>query len=195
MIDKKWWEDEAGDSFSFQSYIDRVDDRLVERSISKITNRLYLGGAPSDVSKLYKLGIKNVLSVAKECHDEVRGYDGGINLEYVGMRDHSPLSPWMAKQAILTLREMLKRGKTLVHCGIGVSRSPTIIALYWYAMGEVDSVAQGVRKLKEIRSCVSPNRIVDDNLMQMVESLRKNWARPRRSRKGSSTPTTELATT
>jgi protein-tyrosine phosphatase len=146
---------------------------------SKITENLFLGPEPTaqDADTLRNLGIKNILSVAKECHDEWIGYEGKFNLVYVGMHDHSPLPPWLAKQALTTLREMLKRGKTLVHCGIGVSRSPTTIALYWYAIGETDSVAEGIQRLQKIRPCVAPNRIVDDNLMQMVFALRRRWAK------------------
>lgn len=169
-----------------RSYIDRMQDEVLCPAFSKITDSLFLGRAPEarDLDLLQKLGIKNILSVAKECHDEWIGYTmREFNVVYAGMRDHEPLPPMIAKLAITSLKEMLKKGKTLVHCGIGVSRSPTIISLYWLALGQVDSYEEGIQKLQALRPVVRPNRIVDHNLLQMVASLRKNW-----SRRGSETP-------
>lgn len=178
---KNRWSDGMG----YGSYNWRQDDRSCP-PFSKITEDLYLGREPlsSDIGTLQKLGIKNILSVAKECHDEWIAYTGpNFNLVYAGMHDHTPLPPMLAKLALISLKEMLKKGKTLVHCGIGVSRSPTIIALYWYARGEVDSYGEGIEKLQALRSVVCPNRIVDHNLMQMVNTLREKW-----SNKGAGTP-------
>ena len=176
--DRDWWTGVRG-RINFQ------DDPLCP-AFSKITDDLYLGRCPEarDIDRLKSLGIRNILSVAKECHVEWVGYDGpNFNLVYVGMHDHQPLPPLMAKLALTALKEMLKKGRTLVNCGIGVSRSPTIISLYWLAMGEVESYEEGIQKLQALRSVVRPNRIVDHNLLQMVASLRQNW-----SRKGSETP-------
>lgn len=166
----------------WRSYIDRIEDGLNHRDFSKITENLYLGGAPgpNQAGYLRSLGIRNILSVAKECHDEWITYTHNeFNLVYVGMRDHEPLPPVLARLAITTLRDFLKRGKgkTLVHCGVGISRSPTIISLYWLAKGEVNSYEEGIQKLQALRSVVRPNRIVDHNLLQMVGSLRKRWAK------------------
>lgn len=169
-----------------RSYIDRLQDETLCPAFSKITDSLFLGRAPEarDLDTLQRLGIKNILSVAKECHDEWIGYTHReFNVIYAGMRDHEPLPPLIAKLAITSLKEMLKKGKTLVHCGIGVSRSPTIISLYWLALGQVDSYEEGIQKLQVLRPVVRPNKIVDHNLLQMVASLRKNW-----SRRGSETP-------
>lgn len=150
----------------------------VERTISEIEpGRLFLSGAPRSADALHKLGIKNVLNVAKEIHDECISYHADIKTVHFGFRDHIPMEPWMVRAALITLRSMLKKGPTLVHCGIGVSRSPTTIALYYYATGKFPSVQSAVQHLQTLRSCVAPNRIVDGNVMNVVEALRVKWTK------------------
>jgi protein-tyrosine phosphatase len=146
---------------------------------TKITPRLYLSGEPckSDVLWLVSKGIKNVLSVAKECHDTCIGYGDALKLVHVGFRDHVPMEPWLVLSAMHTLKAMLKNGPTLVHCGVGISRSPTTIALYWYAKGITNSIEEGVQKLVEKRPCVAPNKIVDEKVIEVVEDLRAKWAK------------------
>ena len=145
--------------------------------ISKVGPGLFLSGEPrrEDAGRLRDLGIRNVLSVARECHDEWIGYECDLQLAHIGFRDHVAMPAWLAVQAVRTLDAMLRAGPTLVHCGVGISRSPTVIALYWWASGKTTSHAEGVAKLQKLRSCVRPNDIVDEDVLAAVGRLRKAW--------------------
>ena len=169
-------------------YADRDDydvyDLLrIEREFTRVSPTLYLGGAPvsSDIPKLEACGVKFFLNVAKEIHDDCVTYGSDILSVHIPLRDHTANPAWLFEEALLTLRQMEKRGIVLVHCGIGVSRSPTTIALYWYAMGREPSVQSGIERLKGFRRCVSPSELLLTNeVMDVANKLKKRWVRSKK---------------
>lgn len=154
--------------------------------ISRVGPGLFLSGEPDrdDAERLRDLGIRNVLSVARECHDEWIGYDAAFQLVHLGFRDHLPIPPWLAVEVVRVLAALVRAGPTLVHCAMGVSRSPTAIALYWWASGQAASHAEAVARLQRLRPCVRPNAIVDGAVLAAVGRLRREWAEERKQRKG-----------
>ncbi len=143
--------------------------------ITDVGGGLFLSAVPR-ANDLRDLGIKNVLNVAREQGDNHLCY-GNFNVAHFFIEDGVPMNPMMVRSALKTLREMHRKGSTVVHCGMGVSRSPTIIALYWYARGEVDSLEEGIEILQRVRPCVSPNYIVDKKVMRAVDGLRRMWTK------------------
>lgn len=140
---------------------------------------LFLSGAPGveDANRLRALGIENILSVAAECHNEWAGYHDGFRLAHLGLHDHVPMPPWLAVLAVRTLDALVRDGPTLIHCGIGVSRSPTVLALWLWATRQTPSLTAGIARLQRLRPCVRPNAIVDDAVLAAVGRLRDRWAR------------------
>lgn len=147
------------------------------REISDVGDGLFLSATPR-AGEIRRLGIKNVLDVAAEVSDD---HLQGMNLRvaHFFINDGTPMDPTTAVAAIKTLRAFHRSGKTLVHCGMGISRSPTIIALYWYATGETDSVEEGIELLKVARPCVRPNTLLDSRVMRAVNGLRRSWLKSR----------------
>lgn len=145
--------------------------------ITRVAPGLFLGGAPGpeDAGRLRDLGVRNILSVAAECHNAWAGYHGGFRLAHVGLHDHVLMPPWLAVLAVRALDGMVRDGPTLVHCGVGISRSPTVLALWWWATGQSPSLAEGVARLRRLRPCVAPNRIVDEAVLAAVGRLRDEW--------------------
>lgn len=171
-----------------------AQSRMRPQEFTKVADKLWVGGEPlgNDLKTLREFGIKNVMSVAKEAHDECIQYSDEFRLVHFGFRDHEPFEPFLLKQALYTLKQLLKRGNTLVHCGVGISRSPSIIALYWYAMGLTPSREAGIEHQRALRPIVRPNRVIDDNVMAVVNALRLKWARKDRK---TSKPSTDLVLT
>ena len=145
------------------------------REIDLVEDGLYLSGDSFTVEDLRRRKIRAVISVARECPDDRLAMDGSIQSTHFAFPDHVIMNLGMVESALRTLRALRRRGTVLVHCGIGVSRSPTIIALFWMAEGKVESYEEGIAKLKRIRPCVSPNRIVDGSVIGVVKRLRREW--------------------
>ena len=145
------------------------------REVSPVGGGLYLSGDYFNDKDLSDLRVRNVMSVARECAD-TKINSHRVNLVHFGFRDQVIMDIGMVEAALRSLRAMLRRGTTLVHCGMGISRSPTIIALYWMAVGKVATYEEGIERLKKVRPCVRPNRLVDERVLKVVEKLRRAWA-------------------
>ena len=46
-----------------------------------------------------------------------------------------------------------------------MSRSPSVIALYWLATGRVPDFETGIALLRNVRPCVAPNHIVREEAL------------------------------
>lgn len=144
--------------------------------LSDVGGGLFLSGDSFSRQDLADLGITGVVSVARECPDEQLEYAYDLRKAHFGFRDHHIMDHGMVEAAVSTVRAFLRHGRVLVHCGVGISRSPTIIALYRMAAGEEETYEGAIEHLKEHRACVRPNRVVDDGVLYMIENLRRKWA-------------------
>ncbi len=85
-----------------------------------------------------KAGVTAVLNLCLEREDFPEGREferNGIIYAKVPLFDAPRNSSALLTAAIVVLKDLLDRGhRVLVHCGAGVSRSPTIVYLYltWY---------------------------------------------------------------
>jgi protein tyrosine phosphatase len=161
-----------------QDWRERVLDDEGLTELSLVEDGLYLSGNYFDYQALTSRGIRSVMSVARECSDTKVAFTPRLGLAHFSFPDHQIMNLGMVEAALKTLRVFRKRGTTLVHCGMGISRSPTIIALYWMATGKVATYEEGIEKLKKVRPCVRPNRLVDETVLKVVERLRRAWAKP-----------------
>lgn len=107
---------------------------MKNKSISKITDRIYIGSSndAQDKQMLSDKKITAILNVSLKSDNPVDG------IEYV----HLPLydSHGNSLRLILSVLEALrylleKHQKVLVHCRYGIKRSPAIVALYLYEYG------------------------------------------------------------
>ena len=151
-----------------------AEDEYAE--LSEVGGGLFLSGDFFTAEALRDLKIKGVVSVARECPDESLEYAHDIRKAHFGFRDHVIMDHGMVEAAVSTVRAFLRHGRVLVHCGVGISRSPTIIALYRMAAGEEETYEGAIKRLQKRRPCVAPNRVVDDGVINMIENLRRKWA-------------------
>lgn len=144
--------------------------------LSNVGGGLYLSGDHFTLADLEEKGITGVISVARECPDSHLEYVQRIRKAHFGFRDHVIMDHGMVEAAVSTVRAFLRHGKVLVHCGVGISRSPTIIALYRMAMGEEETYEKAIARLKRRRPVVRPNKVVDEGVISLIHALRRRWA-------------------
>lgn len=152
--------------------------------LTQVAARLYLGACPTPaaIPLLLEEDIEYALSVAREA---TTGYTAGTRIlaVHIPIDDRGALEPWLVVAALRLLAEMETRGRTLVHCAVGASRSPSIIAQYWFAAGETASVAEGIERLRALRVVVDPHPgLFAPDVVKAVGRLREEWANGRRPR-------------
>lgn len=146
--------------------------------ISTVTERLFLSGAPDllTVRVMRCLRIFQVVNVAREVDDapvlppEVRGV-------HVPLDDGQPIPPERLTRLLNVLRGMERHGRVLVHCGLGVSRSPMVLACYLCARERTHSIAAGFDLLRSVRPSVNPSpQLRTPEVDEVVEALRRRWS-------------------
>lgn len=133
--------------------------------MNKVRPKLYLGNASDarNADTLRAVGVDIVLNVAIDLNPvEVPG----ITYANHGLIDGPGNTTEAFESAVLFLNSVVSEGKTvLVHCHVGMSRSPTVVAKH-LSMKESREFDDCVEELKSIRPIVNP----DINLIDLAKS-------------------------
>jgi protein-tyrosine phosphatase len=112
--------------------------------LTQITKQIWLGDM-DDVLDAFKKGITTILNVAKEISDP---YLVDVKLIKVGLVDDAVPQTMLVNIAVDALNRLIVSGEVvLVHCALGVSRSPYIVARYFATKNRV-SIARSYIELK-----------------------------------------------
>jgi protein-tyrosine phosphatase len=126
--------------------------------ITRILERLYLGIA-SDADRLAvanPVGISAVVNISTEKSEHKR--PGLIYLHYP-VRDGASVEPAVFEEVVTAIARQVQRGKVLVHCSAGMSRSPVMVAAYLrYAGHECFECA--LQTIAELRPLIDPNPVL-----------------------------------
>ena len=132
--------------------------------ITKIRDNLFLGGIKDLVERdLKELGITCILNVASEINDKIKGFI----LEKEGFGDNWQDAKRFAPAAADLLIDLLQEGKVVfVHCAVGKSRSPHVIALALAKMLDKNyyEVFNEIRELRPQVLAVSLQEDIDNNV-------------------------------
>lgn len=147
--------------------------------IARILDRLYLGDkelvlTPDGLKALRREGIGFILNVAKEV-DYGCPVPEGIEVLKVGLQDGKPIPRDELKKAVNFIGASVAKGKVLVHCASGISRSPAIIIAYLIRVGLSFPTARRIVEHSTIdtvrgHSLVSPS-------MELLDSIREVYGK------------------
>lgn len=136
--------------------------------ISKIENNLYLGSIEDayDAKKLAGLGITHVLNMATEIPNF---YEGQFEYRKINGRDIPAFQMHKHFEEVADfIHQSMQKGKVLVHCFCGISRSTTAILAYYVKYRGMDP-RKGCEMIRKKRWIVYPN---DGFMRQLVEYFR-----------------------
>jgi protein-tyrosine phosphatase len=123
--------------------------------MTKIFERLYLGDA-RDAEHLAVSNPQGITTVISVVGGRNRGKADGIEYVHLSFDDAETVPPAKFEKALTAIREHIRKGKVLVHCEIGSSRSPVLVALYMHVVGYKD-FHQALAELHELRPVVAPS--------------------------------------
>jgi atypical dual specificity phosphatase len=126
--------------------------------MTRILERLYLGSA-KDADHLAKAnpeGISAVINVSTE-----RSERKGPDLAYLHypVRDGATLEPAVFEEVMDAIAREIRRGKVLVHCTAGMSRSPVMVAVYLRYTGH-QCFECALETIAELRPFIDPNPVL-----------------------------------
>ena len=113
--------------------------------LTQITKQIFLGDL-DDVLDAPNKGVTAVINVAKELNDP---YLPNVKQVKIGLEDDSIPQVPLINIAVNVLTSLINNGDVvLVHCAMGLSRSPYIVARYFANKNRV-SVSRSYQELKQ----------------------------------------------
>jgi dual specificity phosphatase 12 len=134
--------------------------------MTKIWERLYIGGI-ADAEDLAgdNPGITTVLSLC-ECPVETK--HRGVNYLHLPIVDDEPVPVHQFDAIMDALIENLRWGSVLLHCGVGVSRAPSLAAAYMDAVGCM-SMDAALKEIKQLRPFIHPSTVLVESLKEHLK--------------------------
>jgi hypothetical protein len=133
--------------------------------MTQIWERLWVGSLV-DAKRLAKgnpNGIDTVITLCEQCP---ASKSRGVNYMQIPIEDEAPVPVGKFDKVIDAISENIRWGTVLVHCGVGISRAPSMAAAWMAAVGYRNLDAALV-EIKRLRTFINPSDI-------LLESIRRH---------------------
>lgn len=119
--------------------------------MTRIWERLYLGGI-DDAEALAKSNPKRITTVISVCSERVRIRARGVNYLQFPVEDGRRIPVTRFDAIIDGIAENIRWGRLLVHCMVGMSRSPVIVASWMHVVGykNIDAALAEINRVRPI---------------------------------------------
>jgi len=137
-------------------------------AIDFITNQLAIGGLDDVQSEaaLRAAGIDFVLSLAPDVTLN------SVRQVFLQVNDREPLPDHIIDHAVGLIEEAILAGRrVLVHCNMGISRSPAIVVCYLYQCRDL-SVTKALAMVRRARPQAMPHPLL---LASIVDYYQSDW--------------------
>ena len=133
----------------------------VSPSITKVLDGLSISGRRD--AEALSVNPYEIATVITLCEEPIEQRNPAIRYLYFPVRDACPIRvSWL--NAILTaIEESMARGAVLVHCGVGISRSPAVVAAYLDRIGFLPFAA-ALHYLETLRPAVAPSKALIESI-------------------------------
>jgi protein-tyrosine phosphatase len=126
--------------------------------MTQIWERLFIGGL-TDAQRLVKGNPNHIDTVISLCEQCITSKRHGVNYVHIPIEDESPLPAGQFDSIMDALTENIRWGKVLLHCGVGISRAPSLAAAYMDAVG-YKNYDVAIEEIRQLRSIINPSMIL-----------------------------------
>jgi protein-tyrosine phosphatase len=135
--------------------------------MTQVWERLWVGGL-TDAKRLAKGNPNHIDTVISLCEERVAPKRRGVNYLLVPIEDdqHIPVGKFDA--VIDAIAENIRWGTVLIHCGVGVSRAPSLTAAWMAAVG-YKNLDAALAEIRKARPFIEPSKV-------LLESIRRHLA-------------------
>jgi protein-tyrosine phosphatase len=123
--------------------------------MTQIWERLFLGSL-ADAKRLSRRNsnrIATVISLSEQCVEEKAAGVRYIHLPIVD-DEPVPVRPFDAVMDAIALN--IRQGNVLVHCGVGISRAPSLTAAYLHRVG-YKHIDAAIEEIRQVRPIIDPS--------------------------------------
>ena len=134
----------------------------IASSITKVLNCLFLGGH-RDAEALASANPHDIATVITLCEEPVTRRNSAIRYLHFPVRDACPIRLSWLNAILIAIEESVARGAVLVHCGVGISRAPTVVAAYLDRIGFL-GFSEALHYLENLRPAIAPSPVLVDTI-------------------------------
>jgi protein-tyrosine phosphatase len=135
--------------------------------MTQIWERLFLGGL-ADAQRLAKGNPNHIDTVISLCEGCVTSKRPGVNYISIPIEDDQPVPVAHFDRIIDAIAENIRWGTVLVHCGVGISRAPSMAAAYMDAVGCM-GIDAAIKEIRKARPFISPSKTLLDSLKENLQ--------------------------
>lgn len=132
--------------------------RFCRAAMTRVWERLFVAGR-EEAENLYRENPERMRTVLTVSEDPILRHRPEIEYVYVPIADASPLSLEVFRRLMDTIYAKVSRGRVLLHCAAGVSRSPILAAAYMHRVGYANILA-ALDQIQRLRPMVNPSPVL-----------------------------------
>lgn len=137
--------------------------------LTRVEERLFLGSL-KDVESLATSNPQRIRSVITLCLEPVQHRRPDIQYLQFPIDEHKASDPRFLATILSAIERAVAQGPVVVHCLLGMSRSPAILAGYLHRTG-FSSYEAALRHLQELRPSVDPGVGLLRDITSALETL------------------------
>jgi protein-tyrosine phosphatase len=126
--------------------------------MTRIWERLYLGSL-TDADRLSRSNssqIATVISVSEQC---VEHKSAKVHYIHLPIEDDKPVPVHQFNAVMDAMAMNIRKGIVLLHCGLGISRAPTLTAAYLHRVGYLN-FDSAIGEIRQLRPTIDPSKIL-----------------------------------
>ena len=130
--------------------------------MTQIWERLFLGNL-ADAQRLSRRNsnrIATVISLSEQC---VEKKAAGVRYIHLPIEDDEPVPVHQFDAVMDALALNIRQGNVLVHCGVGISRAPSLTAAYLHRVG-YKHIDAAIEEIRQVRPIIEPSTTLLDSI-------------------------------
>ena len=134
--------------------------------MTRIWERLFVGSL-QDAERLSRENLNQIATVISLCEQCVEHKAADVRYIHLAIEDDEPV-PMRQFNAVMDAMVMnIRKGIVLLHCGLGVSRAPTLTAAFLHRTGYKNFDA-AMEEIKMLRPSVDPSKILMSSVKEQL---------------------------
>lgn len=135
--------------------------------MTQVWERLFVGGL-NDAKRLAKANPNHIDTVISLCEGCVPTKRPGVNYVHIPIEDGEPVPVGHFDRVMDAIAENIRWGTVLVHCGVGISRAPSITAAWMHVVG-YKNLDAAIEEIRAMRPFISPSTILLSSVKEHLQ--------------------------
>jgi protein-tyrosine phosphatase len=135
--------------------------------MTQVWERLFLGGL-NDAKRLAKSNPNHICTVISLCEACVASKRPGVAYVHIPIEDEEPVPVGDFDSIMDAIAENVRWGTVLVHCGVGISRAPSMTAAWMHVTG-YKNIDAAVEEIRQMRPFISPSTVLLDSVKEHLK--------------------------